>query len=126
MEDDYNLEGEADADSIYGGAEDGGRRGFQRFLERVESKPGLLPTWWSSEKSRACMSYGLNPNGWSDLSCAAEKSDVIEHYGDRYMPMQLRMFGEQVYGRGPGGHDGTMMMKMQMQIENGSISEMSL
>ncbi|KAK2764430.1 hypothetical protein FQN54_009124 [Arachnomyces sp. PD_36] len=120
VEDTYALEGEVFSDSIYGGARDGGRRGFRRFLKRVESKPGLLPSWWSPEKANACVRYGTNSNNWSDLACAAEKSDIIEHYGERMMPMQLRMFGEQVYGRGPGGYDGTAMRELQMLVENGS------
>lgn len=122
VEDDYNLEGDASVDSIYGGAQDHGRRDFQRFLKRVESKPGLLPSWWSPEKSAACIRAGLDQNSGSYLGAAMEKSDVIEHYGERTMPMQLRMFGEEVYGRGPGGQSGTQMRKMMMQSENGEGS----
>jgi hypothetical protein len=43
--------------------------------------------------------------GWSFLANLIEKSDVIEYYGISSMPMQLRMFVEQVYGR--GGQSGT-------------------
>lgn len=117
MEDDYNLEGEADIDSIYGGASDG-QQGFRRFLQRVQRKPGLLPPWWSAEKAAACMAAGMR-SGWSDISAAIEKSDVIEHYGNPMMPMQLRMFGEQVYDRGPGGQSGASMLQIQMMQENG-------
>lgn len=35
------------------------------------------------------------------------------------MPMQLRMFGEQVFGAGPGGQNGTEMRKFQMMAEDG-------
>ncbi|KAM4063631.1 hypothetical protein HRG_014068 [Hirsutella rhossiliensis] len=52
-EDMYNIEGEADADSIYGGAGNG-LRGFKRFLERVERCPGLLPPWWDAMKKKEC------------------------------------------------------------------------
>lgn len=43
---------------------------------------------------------------WSELACVIQKSEIIEHYGNLIMPMQLRMFGEQVYQRGPGGMSG--------------------
>lgn len=129
MEDDYNLEGEADVDSIYGGAEHGGR-GFQRFLSLAQSRRGLLPSWWSEEKASECMRLGIRNSGWSSLSSAVEKSDIVEHYGSPVMPMQLRMLGEQVYGRGPGGQPGAGMMKMQMMMEGGEsgmhFSSMSL
>lgn len=118
MEDDYTFEGEADTDSIYGGASDGGR-GFQRFLTLAKSKGGLLPSWWSEEKTSECIQLGMRNTGWSSLATPVEKSDIVEHYGDPVMPMQMRMFGEQVYGRGPGGQSGAGMMKMQMVMEGG-------
>lgn len=111
MEDDYNLPGDVDEDSIYGGAASG-LRGFQRFMRRVQSKPGLLPAWWSAEKTKECERVGRG-----DLGCAVEKSDLIEHYKDPMMPMQLRMFGEQIYGSGPGGQSGTMMRQQMMMME---------
>jgi splicing suppressor protein 51 len=118
MEDDYNLEGEADEDSIYGGAANG-EKGFQRFLSLARSSRGLLPSWWSEEKSSECMRLGMRNSGWSSLASAVGKGDIVEHYGDPGMPMQMRMFGEQVYGRGPGGQPGASMMKMQMMMEGG-------
>ena len=117
MEDDYNLEGDVDDDSIYGGAPDS-REGFRRFLRLAESKPGLLPSWWSQVKAAQCEAVGMK-GGWSSLSSAIEKSDVTEHYGNPNMPMQLRMFGEQVYGRGPGGQSGAAMRQIQMMAESG-------
>ncbi|KAJ9652709.1 hypothetical protein H2201_009203 [Coniosporium apollinis] len=119
MEDNYNLEGDADVDSIYGGAPDG-RQGFRRFLRLAERRRGLLPSWWSPEKAAECEAVGMN-GGWSSLSSAIEKSDVIEHYSNPNMPMQLRMFGEQVYGRGPGGQSGVAMRQVQMMAESGEM-----
>lgn len=117
MEDNYKLEGNVDADCVYNGAPDG-QQGFRRFLRLAEKRPGLLPSWWSQEKAAACVTVGRN-GGWSSLSSMVEKGDVIEHYGDPNMPMQLRMFGEQVYGRGPGGQSGDGMRQVQMMLERG-------
>jgi splicing suppressor protein 51 len=119
MEDNYNFEGDADVDSIYGGARDG-RQGFRRFLRLAEGTRGLLPSWWSQEKAAECEAVGMD-DGWSSLTSAIKKSDVIEHYGNPNMPMQLRMFGEQVYGRGPGGQSGAAMRQIQMQAESGEM-----
>jgi mitochondrial splicing suppressor protein 51 len=106
-------------DSIYGGAPDG-RRGFEPFLRKVRSKHGLLPSWWSEEKAAECVRFGMKEGEWSELARAVKKSDVIEHYGNPVMPIQLRMFKEQVYGRGPGGMSGAGMLKAQMIAENGN------
>ena len=115
MEDDYALEGVVDVDSIYNEAANG-LRGFRRFLNLVERKSGLLPSWWSREERTACEHVGMQPGWSSSLASAIEKHDLVEHYGVALMPMQMRMFGEQVYGGGtwwsgwsrhaPGSNDG--------------------
>jgi mitochondrial splicing suppressor protein 51 len=110
-----------DTDSIYGGAPHS-QPSFRRFLRQVEGKPGLLPPWWSPEKATACENVGMNTNGWSSLAYAIEKKDVLKHYEDPSLPMQLRMFGEQVYGRAPGGGNSDSMRRIQMMTERGEIS----
>lgn len=67
------------------------------------------------------MALGMT-SGWSSLADSCEKSDIMEHYGDGKMPMQMRMFGEQVYGRGPSGQGGAGMMQMMMMSEGGGVS----
>lgn len=132
VEDDYTMDGDVDDDSIYGGAPDG-RRGLRRFVARAAARGRtrpvpLLPPWWSPAKMAACERLGMNDGApiesgaeWSDLRCAVEKSDVIEHYGDARFPMQLRMFAEAVNGRGPGGSNGTAMRKMMVVMESGQV-----
>jgi splicing suppressor protein 51 len=60
-------------------------------------------------------------DGWSSLNCAIEKGDVIEHYSDPMLPLQLRMFAEQIYGTGPGGQSGSAMLQLQMMAEGGGV-----
>ncbi|KAK4232691.1 tudor domain-protein 1 [Achaetomium macrosporum] len=117
VEDNYNFDGDVDDDSLYGGTPNG-LRGFKRFLELAGSS-GLLPPWWNADKQRECEAFGMNGSSgqFQDLRCAVEKSDIIEHYGDSLFPMQLRMFAEAVYGRGPGGQNGTTMRKMMASME---------
>ena len=118
-EDDYNLEGIAPADSIYGGAQDG-QQGFRRFLRLAQGNEGLLPPWWSQENSAECEAVGTNA-GWSSLASEIQKSDIMEHYGNPKMPMQLRILGEQVYGRGPGGQGGATAVQFGMMAETGEM-----
>ena len=127
VEDTYVFEQEADADSIYGGAPHG-LAGFRRFLDAAAGRAGLLPPWWSADKRKACERMGMDhrQGNFHDLACAIEKSDVIEHYGDSRFPMQLRMFAEAVYKRGPGGMDGTTMRKMMAAMEGGGGSGVNM
>ena len=127
MEDDYNITGDVDEDSLYGGAANSVRP-FQRFLTLTRQRPGLLPEWWTDDSARKCVKYGRESKNWSGLSYAVEKHDLIEHYGHPTMPMQLRMFAEQVYGTGPGGQNGEAMLDLQVGAERagGFQSVMSL
>ncbi|KAL2866659.1 uncharacterized protein BJX67DRAFT_381595 [Aspergillus lucknowensis] len=124
MDDQYIFEVETDVDSIYGGASDG-CAGFRRFLHRMEKKRGLLPSWWSPEKAAECVKFGMR-DCWSSLASAVGKSDIIEHYGNSIMLMQLRMLGEQIYGTGPGGQNGTAMMHTMMMSEAGRFAASTL
>ncbi|KAG0208394.1 hypothetical protein BGX28_000612, partial [Mortierella sp. GBA30] len=119
LEDDYKFEGDADIDSIYGGCANSSV-GFMRFLRLAEKRQGLLPSWWSQSKAEECLRQGMG-GGWSSLAVCIEKQDIIEHYEDSLMPMQLRMLGEQICLRGPGGMCGTDMLKFQVQAEANNL-----
>lgn len=110
MEDEYTFTGDVDIDSLYGGGNP--LSGFRRFMKKVHKCDGLLPPWWNTKKERECEAHGMNENNWACLRHAAEKSDFTEHYGNPMMPMQLRMIGEIVYGKGPGGPMGDLMGRM--------------
>ena len=114
MEDMYKF-GEPEADSLYSGAPNG-QKGFRRFLRLAEAKPNLLSAWWSPSKNAECMEFGKTDNQHG-LEFVIEKSDIVEYYGNNDMPMQLRMFAEQVYWTGPGGQSGARMLAMRMALE---------
>ncbi|KAF9285292.1 hypothetical protein BGZ68_003981 [Mortierella alpina] len=95
LEDDYKFEGDVQIDTIYDGAADSSSA-FREFLKQAEKRPGLLPSWWSPEKAAAC--------------------DIMDHYGDTLMPMQLRMLREQITLRGPGGQSGAAMIQQMMAM----------
>jgi splicing suppressor protein 51 len=106
-----------DADSDYGGATDGGGWGFCRFLERVQSRPGLLPSWWSPIKADECVELGLSGAVWNHLLYIVQKDDIINHYRHYMMPMQMRIFAEQVYS-GPTGPLERSPLLAAMDLEN--------
>jgi len=48
------------------------------------------------------------------------KKDIQKHYGDELMPMQLRMFGEEIDGTMPAGHPGQSLRDMIAAHEDGT------
>ena len=68
----------------------------------------------------------MGNDDWSNLGHALEKSDIIERYDNQRAPMMLRMLGEKIYGRGPGGQDGTTMLEMMAGMEGGSGMQHSI
>ncbi len=73
---------------------------FRQFLDLGEQRNKLLPSWWRKEKGREFERLALGGDSWADISCAVEKFDIQEHYGDGMMPMKLRILGEKIYGKG--------------------------
>ena len=93
VEDDYKFSG--DTRGLYNG--DDPLPDFQEFLNLAEARNGILPSWWSDAKRKACEKRAVGTAEWSDLNAAVEKQDVIEHYGDPTMPMKLRLLAEKIY-----------------------------
>lgn len=117
QEDDFKLEKKPRARSVYTGAKSS-IEPFQDYLKLAATRRNLLPPWWNAEKQKECEAFGES-GAWSDLRKKVTKAETIAHYGDDKMPMQLRMLAEVVYGQGSMGQDGSMMRKMQSQMENG-------
>ena len=131
MEDNYMIECENTEGSVYDGSSNG-LPAFRRFMNLAAKRPGLLPpSWWNAEKRKECEAFGMRKEAegeetWGGLRTCIEKNDIMEYYGDRFMPMQLRMFGESVYGKGPGGQSGAAMRRMLISQENGNTQFSSL
>ena len=123
-EDEYKFTGDVDKDSIYNEAPNG-YAGFQRFLRAAEGRNVILPEWWSTEKAKQCLRVGQQ-RGWSDLCCAIEKGDVVEHYGNPLMPMQLRMLAEQILESSPFMQSSEAMLQMQMDVESGEPNAINI
>ncbi|RYP06755.1 hypothetical protein DL764_002952 [Monosporascus ibericus] len=124
LDDVAKIEGVVEPDSIYASATNDPLPGFRRFLDKASAATdGILPPWWSADKQRECEDLGMSSaggNGWISLRKKIRKGDVTDHYGDATFPMQLRMLAEGVYGRGPGGQDGSTMRRMMAMGEAGA------
>ena len=124
--DDENKYGEGlHRDGSYSGTQEDGTA-FRKFLNKAHSKPGLLPSWWSPTTVDECITVSLPAGQWSSLTTKVGKGDIIEHYGDGEMPIQLRMLAEEVYGSGVGGANGKEIRKIMMMRETGELKSNAL
>ncbi|KAJ5919621.1 hypothetical protein N7454_009456 [Penicillium verhagenii] len=123
VEYDAKFGGIFDEDGIYGKSKDL-RKGFKWFLTKVESQRDLLPEWWTDDKTDKCVTFGMTDSTWR-LESAVEKNELIKLYGSSSMPMQLRMFSEQIYGCAsgglPSGRSGLSYLSMKMDMESGHL-----
>ena len=122
MEDEYSIEQNNNNDSLYSGdGMNAAIRGLGKFITRAETKHrNLLPEWWTEQSRKECVALSKDTSQWADISCCVKKSDVIEHYKDQFIPMQLRMFAEQIYDRPLMGQSGELMRKRMMMGEAGT------
>ncbi len=90
----YNFHG--DASGIYG--DEHPLPEFRDFLDKAERREDIIPAWWNREKRQACEKQAPRRSGWGNIYSAGEKSDIIEAYNDRLMPMRLRMLSERITG----------------------------
>lgn len=116
QEDEYSLDGETMSGTIYN-QEPNSEKAFRTFTRKAKAISGLLPTWWNDESLKKCLSYSRNSEQFS-LSYAQEKHDIQETWGDKMMPMKLRMVAEKVYGSAPGGSKGDTMLAHMMGAES--------
>jgi splicing suppressor protein 51 len=110
--DDYTFDGKIISGTIQAGEQNSESAFRTSLLFIAENKSAFLPPWWSTDKAEECITYGMNTNNWSNLYSAVTKQDLIEHYGDKDMPMQMRMLYEKITGRGPMGRKCGGMLQM--------------
>lgn len=119
--DEYKFEGKVDPESVLSGEVSNSIGGLRKFLLKIENEHRhLLPKWWSYEKSRKCGKRGLDNDTWENLRIAPEKVDIISHYEDPKMPMQLRMFAASVCGE-LEGQNSVVMREILKKAEEGLL-----
>lgn len=111
--DDLNFENKKHPRGIHSGAASS-IEPFKEYLAKAAHR-SLLPPWWNDDKQKVCETAGES----GPLRRAVSKDEMVQHYGDSKMPMQLRMLAEAVYGVGTMGQDGTFMRKQMMMMEQG-------
>ncbi|KAF2033096.1 hypothetical protein EK21DRAFT_59221 [Setomelanomma holmii] len=114
--DEHNIESKTMPNSLYSGAASS-IQPFRQYIAQASARK-VLPSWWNDEKRKECEAFGES-GAWNDLRRRVSKREIVEHYGDQKVPMQLRMFAEAVYGVGLMGQDGTSMRRQMMQMESG-------
>lgn len=89
---------------------------FRLYLDAAESRPNLLPPWWTPGKRRECEAFGMAGHP-QDLRAALEHMAATFNYGDSRFPSQLRMLAEAVYGNGVGGMSSFTRRAALAQLE---------
>lgn len=132
VEDRYKFEGNVDEGSMYaGGTPESALKVFESFLnnatrldnERPATKR-ILPEWWNQEKLNQCLEVARTDE-WSNIGYAVEKHDIQDHYKQNDMPMQMRIFSEQVDGTLVMGQSGMQMLQMKAMMEGGDSGMVS-
>ena len=98
---------------------------FKTFLKLFNdnNKRALLPDWWTAEKAEECVKFALkDDDAWISLVRLPTRYEIIKHYDDQRFGVQLRVFGEQLYGGPPAGKkDGMWMADTMKMIESAGI-----
>lgn len=68
------------------------------FLNSAEKNGNVLPSWRSEERRELCEEMALDKEGKYCIHHAVEKHDVQEAYNDTMMPMNFRLFTDQICG----------------------------
>lgn len=97
VEDEYVMNGDVYSKTLYGGGNP--LRHFYRYLDKAELRHNVLPSWWNVWKRTSCEEMAKDRRQNVNIYAAVEKSDIIEHYGDPFMPMNLRVLAEKIYGK---------------------------
>ncbi|KHO00562.1 uncharacterized protein MAM_01340 [Metarhizium album ARSEF 1941] len=98
VHDSFLFEGVTRPDTIYSGCPDS-ESDFVRYLQAARAK-GLLPPWWTQETLQACRDMGMADFQFHSLKQQLSQAMVVDYYQDATFPTQLRLFAEDVLGRG--------------------------
>eukprot|EP00656_Telonema_subtile_P002166 TRINITY_DN10941_c0_g1_i1.p1 TRINITY_DN10941_c0_g1~~TRINITY_DN10941_c0_g1_i1.p1 ORF type:complete len:214 (-),score=13.80 TRINITY_DN10941_c0_g1_i1:37-678(-) len=106
VEDEYTQTGDVDMDCLYGG-EPMPIRHFKRYVRKALRK-GVLAAWWGPDPTKGLCEMGMTDD-WHCIAYACEKSDVVEYYSKRGLPMEhvaLRSLANRIAGPIHGGFGG--------------------
>lgn len=94
-------------DKLFSGEERGGHAvdKFRAYLDLMESREGMAPSWWNSRARSACMTRATQKkdNGRWYIGTPLTQVNVLLLYRDYDMPRKLRLFAAKVYGWGLKG-----------------------
>ncbi|KID83708.1 hypothetical protein MGU_08989 [Metarhizium guizhouense ARSEF 977] len=99
LHDAFLFEGQTRPGTIYSGGADSQGDFVQSFLW-VAWERGLLPLSWTQETLLQCRDMGMADFQFHSLRRQLTQAMVVDYYQDATFPTQLRLFAEDVVGRG--------------------------
>ena len=114
--DDQSLAAQSLMDIMQGSKAHASRMLVLRFI-REAVRQRCLPSWWSSEKEKECLRFGLSDENWKDSERPVQVHQVVARYGSPLILLQMRIFAEQVYGPVSRKMSAIPMMRVHMRAE---------
>jgi mitochondrial splicing suppressor protein 51 len=121
LEDNFKVNDEIEVGSIYHNENKDSREAFSGFLA-MAGQEKLLPEWLLADWIlREAVVFGLHDvmvsKEWGGLKTKVTDQDIVEWYKEESMPLQMRVFAQQVYGDDPSGQAGDKKMRAQMMTK---------
>ena len=110
------MNDEIEVGSIYHNGNEHSAKAFEDFL-LMAWQSEMFPEWINEKKLGDCIVFGMRSSmvnsDWGGLKAKTTPEDIAAWYGDESMPLQMRIFAEQVYGDDPSGQAKDMKLRAQ-------------
>ncbi|OAA37855.1 hypothetical protein NOR_06932 [Metarhizium rileyi] len=117
LHDAFLFEGDTKPGTIYSGCVDSAAN-FVLYLQAAHGK-GLLPRWWTQDAFLQCREMGMADFHFHSLKQPLTQAMVVDYYQDATFPTQLRLFAEDVLGRGTCLKSCRSSLPALVDMENG-------
>ena len=122
LEDYSSFSDEIQVGSIYHNDNEHSAVAFDEGFLRMAIEKGLLPEPFNQSKLNDCVKFGMKNNmvgtEWGGLTTKTTESGIVEWYGDGSMPLQMRIFAEQIYGDDPSGQAKDMKLRARFMMQS--------
>lgn len=85
--------------------------------DRKEAKQ-IFPSWWTAMVQHRCYKFA-EADEFSNICKPVTREEIQEHYKDELMPMQMRVFSEQIDGYNSGYLPAQGFARLQSSKEKG-------
>ncbi|KAJ5767030.1 uncharacterized protein N7511_004646 [Penicillium nucicola] len=94
---------------------------FGLYLRQAEKRGDLVPEWWAGDTGVECMLFASSNDDWSSAVVDISEERIMGFYPELFMPLQMRIFAEQVLGIGLSGHSFLSTIELYLISEEGKI-----